>query len=125
MMSSDPSFAPMDVGPSPDASQLRIRWRDGHSSDFPPRFLRVACPCAGCVDELTGKRILVPDSVPTGIHPLAIHYVGRYALQFEWSDGHSTGIFPFDYLRRLCPCSDCGGGDGAGDGVSRMSPPST
>jgi len=112
MTSRDPSFAPVDVGPSPDAAQLRIRWRDGHISDYPPRLLRVACPCAACVDEMTGERILVPDSVPAGIHPLAIHYVGRYAIQFDWSDGHTTGIFPFDYLRRLCPCRMCGGEGG-------------
>lgn len=98
---------PRELGPSPDASRLRIRWEDAHVSDFPPRLLRMACPCAGCVDEMTGRRILSPESVPEGIHPLAIHYVGRYAIRFDWSDGHGTGIFPFDYLRRLCPCSAC------------------
>jgi DUF971 family protein len=103
----DPAIRPRDVGPSPDASQLRIVWMDGHTSDYPPRLLRLACACAGCVDEFTGARILVPDSVDPGVHPLAIHWVGRYAIQFDWSDGHSTGIFPFDYLRRLCPCPAC------------------
>ena len=33
--------------------------------------------------------------------------VGRYALQMYWSDGHSTGIYTFDYLRDLCPCAEC------------------
>jgi DUF971 family protein len=102
-----PRYRPLDLGPSPDASQLRIRWGDEHISDFPPRLLRMACPCAGCVDEFTGERILSPESVPEDIHPLAIHYVGRYAIRFDWSDGHGTGIFPFDYLRRLCPCPAC------------------
>ncbi len=108
MRQPDPSIHPAELGPSPDSSHLRIRWGDDHVSDFPPRYLRITCPCAGCVDEFTGERILDADSVPEGIHPLAIHYVGRYAIRFDWSDGHGTGIFPFDYLRRLCPCPPCG-----------------
>lgn len=39
--------------------------------------------------------------VDEDVHPTAIHYVGRYALQFVWSDGHATGIYPWDYLRRI------------------------
>jgi DUF971 family protein len=106
-MTHDPAYLPLSVEPTPDASELRIRWRDGHVSDFPPRTLRIRCPCAGCVDERTGEQILRPEAVSPAIHPLAIHYVGRYALRFDWSDGHGTGIFPFDYLRRLCPCARC------------------
>jgi DUF971 family protein len=45
--------------------------------------------------------------VPEDVYPTAIEYVGRYALQFFWSDGHSTGFFPFDMLRRICPCDAC------------------
>jgi hypothetical protein len=75
-------------------------WADGHVSDSPPASA-VACPCAGCVDEMTGRRILREEDVADDVHPLAIEYVGRYALRFDWSDGHGTGIFPFEYLRRL------------------------
>lgn len=106
-MSIDPRARPLQVGPNPEATHLRISWADGHVSDFPPRLLRVACVCAGCVDELTGRRILREEDVPDDVHPLAIEYVGRYALRFRWSDGHDTGIHPFDYLRRLCPCPAC------------------
>lgn len=98
---------PADIRPNEDASALRITWRDEHVSEFPPRHLRLACPCAGCVDEMTGRPILQPDRVSVTVYPLAIRYVGRYALTFDWSDGHSTGIFPFEYLRRLCPCDEC------------------
>jgi DUF971 family protein len=107
MRKRDPRHHPLEVGPNEDASRLRIRWRDEHVSEFPPRLLRLACPCAGCVDEMTGRRTLRETSVPEGIHPLAITYVGRYALRIDWSDGHSTGIYPFEYLRRLCPCAAC------------------
>jgi len=99
----DPRWTPLEVGPNEDASQLRIRWADGEASEYPPRTLRIACPCAGCVDEMTGRRILREEDVPDDVHPLAIRYVGRYALRFDWSDGHGTGIYPFEFLRRLDP----------------------
>ena len=96
-----PEITPEAIGPTPAGTQLRIEWRDGVESVYTPRELRLKCPCAGCVDEMTGERILVPSMVPEGVYPEAIHYVGRYALRFVWSDGHSTGIYPFEYLRSL------------------------
>ena len=100
-MKADPRHTPQDIGPNEEGDRLRIRWGDGVESLYTPRDLRLACPCARCVDETSGRRVLVADSVPLGVYPLAIHPVGRYALQFVWSDGHQTGIYPFDYLRRL------------------------
>ncbi len=97
----DPATTPEEVGPSDDGTRLRIAWKDGEVALYEPRALRLRCPCAGCVDEMTGERMLTPAMVPPSVHPTAIHYVGRYALGFEWSDGHHTGIYPFDYLRRL------------------------
>jgi ATP-binding protein involved in chromosome partitioning len=97
----DSSLTPSFVGPNADATHLRIEWADGASSEFHPLDLRLACPCAGCVDEMTGKPILRPETVDPLVHPLKIEYVGRYAIRFEWSDGHGTGIFPFEFLRRL------------------------
>lgn len=91
----------MEVAPTADGSALRIRWQDGAQGVLAPRLLRIRCPCAACVDEMTGKRILREEDVPEDVHPTAIHYVGRYALQFIWSDGHDTGFYPFEYLRRL------------------------
>jgi len=97
----DPSITPEAIGPTADGTALSIEWQDGAVSILAPRLLRVRCPCARCVDEMTGQRILRDEDVAEDVHPTAIHYVGRYALQFVWSDGHSTGIYPFDYLRRL------------------------
>ena len=96
-----PEHTPAEIAPNEDATKLRIRWEDGAVSEYEPRFLRLRCPCAGCVDEMTGQRTLTPAMVPDGVHPLAINYMGRYALQFDWSDGHTTGIYPFEYLRKL------------------------
>ena len=97
----DPSSTPVDIGPTEDGSALRIEWRDGVVSTHLPRDLRLACPCAGCVDEMTGRPLLDPATVPEGVYPAEIRYVGRYALQFMWSDGHSAGLYTFPYLRRL------------------------
>jgi DUF971 family protein len=102
---------PTLIGPTADGKALEIRWLDGHVSVFEPRYLRLNCPCAGCVDEMTGQRTLLPSMVPEGIYPTAIHYVGRYALQFVWSDGHDTGFFTFETLRSLCTCPECQGGE--------------
>ena len=97
----EPRHTPSQIAPNEDATKLRIVWEDGEFSEYEPRFLRMRCPCAGCVDEMTGVRTLTEEMVPEGVHPEAIHYVGRYALQFVWSDGHSTGIYPFELLRAL------------------------
>lgn len=102
-----PEHTPDTIEPTADGTALRIVWEDGHASELKPRALRMSCPCAGCVDEMTGTRVLTEEMVPAEVYPQAIHYVGRYALQFHWSDGHSTGIYPYTYLRRLCPCAGC------------------
>lgn len=102
-----PDITPTSVGPTADASKLRIEWADGHVSEYSPRYLRLRCPCAGCIDELSGRPRLDPASVPADVYPVGIEYVGRYALRFDWSDGHSTGIYPFELLRRICPCEEC------------------
>ncbi len=52
--------------------------------------------------------MLDPKSIPDDIHPLKIHSVGRYAMGIHWSDGHSTGIYAYDFLRKL----DGKGGNG-------------
>jgi len=100
-MTVDPRHQPVEITPTEDAQRLRIVWGDGVVSEYEPRLLRQLCPCAGCVDEMSGIRTLRPDSVPEDIYPAAIHYVGRYALQFVWSDGHDTGIYTFEHLRRV------------------------
>ena len=65
------------------------------------RDLRLACACAKCVDEWTGDGRLDPTSVPEDVHPTNLKTVGRYAIQIDWSDGHTSGIYPFARLREL------------------------
>jgi ATP-binding protein involved in chromosome partitioning len=80
---------------------VEIRWSDGHRSRYANRDLRLGCPCAVCVDEWTGEGRLDPEAVRQDVRPLEIHPVGRYALQFSWSDGHASGIYSYDRLRSL------------------------
>jgi ATP-binding protein involved in chromosome partitioning len=98
--------APVEIGRAGE-HDLRVRWADGHESVYPARSLRLACPCAGCVDEMTGAPLLNPASVPAGVHPLAVGLVGRYAVHLRFSDGHASGIYSFEKLRAICPCPDC------------------
>jgi len=84
-----------------DSRTLAILWSDGVESLFDVRALRLACGCAHCVDEWSGEPLLVADGVPEDVAPIAIESVGRYAIQINWSDGHNSGIYPFERLRRL------------------------
>jgi len=81
--------------------ELIVVWSDRKRSSFEVRELRLNCPCAVCVNEWTGKKMLRSDDVPENVRPLRIFSVGRYAMGIEWSDGHSTGIYGYDYMRRL------------------------
>ena len=87
---------------------LRITWDDaGHVGHVPARALRLACPCAACVEEMTGRPLLDPASVPPDVSPAQVALVGAYGIRIRWSDGHATGIYTFDLLRGLCPCERC------------------
>jgi DUF971 family protein len=87
--------------------QTDITWNDGHISSYPSWYLRENCTCASCVDEFTGKRKVGHGDIPSSLERENVSLVGNYALQFKWSDGHDTGIYTFEYLRSLCPCSQC------------------
>lgn len=87
-------------------TELIVTWNDGHRSTYSVRELRLACPCAACVNEWTGEKMLRPAQVAPDVRPLRLFSVGRYAIGIDWSDGHTTGIFAHDYLRRLDPASN-------------------
>ncbi len=103
---SQPS-APRVVGVEIDGQRVLVQWADGHLSDFTATYLRVNCGCAECVEEWTNRRLLDPASVPADLRAEDWLTVGRYAVQFLWSDAHYTGIYPFDTLRKLCRCAEC------------------
>jgi DUF971 family protein len=96
---------------------LEIDWADGHRSAWSFAWLREACPCATCNEQrkLEGREPGQPPRKPAAVLPMytppprpaSAHAVGRYALQFNWQDGHSGGIYSWDYLRRVCQCAEC------------------
>lgn len=93
---------------------IKIDWKDGHHSDYPLGLLRDECPCATC----TGAHgtapqktaYAAPAAFPLFKPALKMNFVepvGHYAIRIEWSDGHKTGIYSFDHLRKICPCGQC------------------
>jgi DUF971 family protein len=87
---------------------LLIEWDDaGHQGFYPARGLRLACPCAACIDEMSGRPLLDPATVPADVRPVSLALVGAYGLKIQWSDGHGTGIYTFQRLRASCPCDAC------------------
>ncbi len=84
------------------AAALRVTWGDGRACLYTAPQLRRLCPCAQCVNEFTGQRVLKPEQVAETLEIANVEIVGRYALNFRWSDGHETGIYSFRYLREVC-----------------------
>jgi DUF971 family protein len=94
---------------------IQIDWKDGHHSKYTLAYLRDECPCASC----TGAHGTTPQksdySVSASPFPmfkptlkmLNVEPVGHYAFRIEWSDGHNTGIYSYDHLRKICPCESC------------------
>lgn len=104
----------MSAGPVPQAihradDAVTITWAENHVGIYPARDLRLACPCAQCVEEMSSRPLLDPASVPDDVTPLRISLVGAYAIRIDWSDGHSTGIYTYEFLAGICPCRECGG----------------
>lgn len=95
------AIEPREIMQEGDGS-LRITWADGRECVYNAPDLRRSCPCAQCVNEWTGQRVLKPEAIADDLSMNDISIVGRYALNFRWSDGHETGIYSFSYLRELC-----------------------
>ena len=108
MSTRDPRVQPVHVGPTEDGSRLRLEWGDGVVSDLEPRMLRLMCPCAGCVEEWSGKRTFEVDTIPEGMKVIDVQSVGNYALSFTFGDAHNTGIFQWEYLKELSTSVDAG-----------------
>lgn len=84
-----------------DQTMVRIHWKDGTQSEIDAYTLRLHCPCALCVDENSGKKIIRPQDIPLTIKAEDIRPVGRYGMMIRFSDGHDKGIFRFKHLREM------------------------
>jgi ATP-binding protein involved in chromosome partitioning len=89
---------------------VQVKWRDGVEQAIPAHTLRSECPCAGCVDEFSGEKLLLPEQIPTDIVVASTASIGRYAVRFDFSDGHNSGIYEFARLRAI--------GDNASDAAA-------
>lgn len=83
-----------------------IKFSDGFESHITPELLRDNCPCAGC----KGEEVLLHKYVPANNSPVTAEgyiiekadMVGNYAIQFSWKDGHNTGIYTWEHLKKIC-----------------------
>lgn len=82
-------------------TEFTIKWSDDSETRYNALALRRRCPCAMCINEWTGEKMLVDDSIPEDIKINSTAVVGRYALNFVFSDQHDSGIFSFQYLREI------------------------
>jgi DUF971 family protein len=94
---------PLDIQPIGD--ELAIKWEDGSESYVRLEKLRRHCPCAGCKGEMDvmGNVYKGPETelTPAAFQLRQINNVGGYGVQPVWADGHASGIFSFDYLKRV------------------------
>jgi len=103
---------PTGVSADRNTRIVTITWSDGHLSKYPYAGLRAICPCAECrgghahMGQPPDPR-QVRDTVNDEIDLAQVGAAGNYALQFAWSDGHSAGIYTWEYLRQACPCKLC------------------
>ena len=100
-----------------EGTGVEIDWKDGHASHWTFAWLRDACPCATCVEEreVAGREPGQPKPQPAtllpmfkaAVRPKEARSVGRYAISFDWNDGHTSGIYSWHYLRSMCQCEAC------------------
>jgi len=88
-------------------TELTITWDDGHSSVYPFQLLRDNCPCATCNEYSDAHSSLLPLYKEGKYSLTGVKQVGQYAVQITWQDGHDTGIYTYEILRRLCRCREC------------------
>jgi DUF971 family protein len=90
--------------------ELAIKWENGSESFLSLENLRRACPCAGCKGEMDvmGNLYKNPERplTPAAFRLVRLERVGTYALQPVWEDGHATGIYSFEYLRRAAEAGE-------------------
>ena len=101
----------IEIRRMPTRKRALLKWSDGHEGEYSYDHLRGFCPCAGCQGHTVTEVEFHPPE--TEVTPLSIKPVGNYALSFHWSDGHDTGIYRFEFLRKICPCDECSSRRGA------------
>ncbi len=93
--------APSNIRALQGEQILELTWADSQPHRLPYRFIRGECPCAVCIDEWTGERILDPASIREDIKLEGMEPVGNYAVRLGWNDGHSSGLYTWEQLQKL------------------------
>ena len=93
--------APTNIRALQSDQVLELTWDDARVDRLPYRKVRAECPCAVCRDEWTGKLLLDPSTIRADIKLEGMEPVGSYAVRFAWNDGHGSGLFTWDALRRI------------------------
>ena len=101
-----PPPVPQSIDLPNTGQQIVIDWKDGGRTAITSCDRRRLCPCAICVNELSGKRTLRSEDIDPTVSAEGFHRVGRYGFQFQWSDGHNTGIYTHRMLRVIEPIPD-------------------
>ena len=94
---------------------IHIDWKDEHHSTYDLVYLRDHCPCAQCSGAhgtpprpKSGEQPGNPFQMYTRKLKMdEVESVGNYAIRIKWSDGHGSGIYSFEHLRKICPCELC------------------
>ena len=91
---------PLSIKSRQQEGVLELQWSHG-TYRLPFRFLRGRCPCASCVNEVTGVRMVDVEDVPLAVAPTNLQFSGNYAIKISWNDRHDTGLFTWEYLELL------------------------
>ncbi|MDE2889576.1 MAG: DUF971 domain-containing protein [Gemmatimonadota bacterium] len=103
----DRTGIPIRIDVNRDAGEMEIEWRGGRVDSLALSALRRWCPCALCSDRREqqargrGLHMLTPEERDATADVTNVVPVGRYAIQIRWGDGHDTGIYTYDSLRRM------------------------
>jgi|TARA_B100000959_G_scaffold265066_1_gene306195 DUF971 family protein len=89
----------------PVGEELALKWKDGAEQFVPLETLRRACPCASCSGEtdIMGNVAKGPETKFTeaSFQIKQIQSIGGYAFQIFWNDGHSSGLYSIEFLRKI------------------------
>jgi DUF971 family protein len=98
--------APTNIRAHQAEQSLELTWDDGTVDRLPYHYLRTECPCASCRDEWTGERTIDPNAIRPDLKLEGMETIGSYAVRLGWNDGHSSGLYTWETLKRLsgeCP----------------------
>ena len=93
--------APKHIRALTDQKLLELQWNNETVHRIPFKVLRGLCPCAGCVNEVTGERMIDVNTIAEDIQPTSLGHAGSYALKIAWTDQHDTGLYTWEHLRAV------------------------